>query len=94
MIPPDQRRLGGSSRGTETWADWKTSYKRAHTKARVKAQAAEGSDKFGAANAVERVLNKRKGAIDNGGDEVGMKALEGYFDNLAAATTNEKSVLE
>ena len=28
------------------------------------------------------------------GDEVGLKALVGYFDNLAAAATNEKKVLE
>ena len=32
------------------WANWKTSYKQAHAKARVKAQANDGSVKFGAAN--------------------------------------------
>ena len=32
--------------------------------------------------------------MNNGGDEVGMKSLEGYFDNLAAAAINKKSVLE
>ena len=31
---------------------------------------------------------------NNGVDEVGMKDLEGYFDNLAAAAVNNKSVLE
>ena len=45
-------------------------------------------------NAAERVLKNNGGATDKGGDEVDMKALEGYFDNLAAATTNDKSVLE
>ena len=33
-----------------TWAAWKLAYKQAHAKARVKAQAHEGSTKFGAAN--------------------------------------------
>ena len=28
------------------------------------------------------------------GDEVGLKALKGYFDNVAADTTNEKKFLE
>ena len=78
----------------KTWADWKTSYKKAHTKARVKSQASGGADKFGAVNAAERVLKNNGGATDKGGDEVDMKALEGYFDNLAAATTNDKSVLK
>ena len=32
--------------------------------------------------------------MNNGGDKVGMKAPEGYFDNLAAAEINNKSVLE
>ena len=45
-------------------------------------------------NAAERVLKNNGGATDKGGDEVDMKDLEGYFDNLAAATTNNKSVLE
>ena len=33
-------------------------------------------------------------ATDNGVNEVGMKALEGYLENLAAAATNAKSVLD
>ena len=78
----------------KTWADWKTSYKREHTKARVKAKGAEGSDKFGAANAAERVLKNSKGETDNVRGEVDMKALKGYFDNLADASSNDKSVLE
>ena len=31
---------------------------------------------------------------NNGGNEVGTEALKGYFDNLAATTINDKSVLE
>ena len=94
MIPKDQRQLVGSSRGKKTWADWKTSYKRAHAKARVKSQASEGSDKFGSANADKRVLKTSKVKTNNGGKKVGMKALEGYFNNLAAAAINKISVLE
>ena len=38
----------------KTWSKWKTSYKRTHAKARVKAQANYGSIKFGAANSAAR----------------------------------------
>ena len=72
------------------WADWKTSYKRAHAKARVKLQATEGSDKFGTTTAAERVLKNSEVATDDGGNKMCMKYLEGYFDNLAAAATNKK----
>ena len=65
-----------------------------HTKARIKAQATEGSDKFGMANNAERVLTTSDVETNNGGNEVGMKAIEGYLDNLATAATNENSVLE
>ena len=34
----------------KTWSKWKTTYKRAHTKARVKGQANDGSIKFGRQN--------------------------------------------
>ena len=68
----------------KTWANWKTRYKKAHAKARFKAQAAEGADKLGAANAERRVLKNSKETTDDGGDKVGLKALEGYFENLAA----------
>ena len=61
----------------KTWDNWKTSYKRVHAKVYVKAQAAEGSDNFGAANAAERVLKNIEVATENGGNEVGMKTLEG-----------------
>ena len=36
------------------WSQWKTTYKRDHAKARVKAQANDGSVKFGAANSAAR----------------------------------------
>ena len=78
----------------KTWADWKTAYKRVHAKARVKAQATEGLDKFGAANAAARVHNTSEVETNHDAYEVGMKSLELYFDNLAATAFNEKSVLE
>ena len=81
------------------WDNWNTGYKKAHPKVRVKAQAAEGTDKFGAANVADRVLgvgfNKNIGVTkDDGGDKVGLKALKGYFNNLTDTTTKEKKVLE
>ena len=33
-------------------------------------------------------------ATDDGGNAVGLKSLEENFDNLAAASTNEKTVIE
>ena len=41
----------------KNWAEWKISYKRVNAKARVKAQASKGSDKFGAVNVAKWVLN-------------------------------------
>ena len=64
---------------------------------RVKAQAAKGANKFGAANAAKRDLTVRfenniSVMTDDGGNVVGLKALKGYFYNLAAAATNKKTV--
>ena len=57
-------------------------------------QATEGFDKFGAANTAARIQNESELERNHSGDEVIMKALEGYIDNLAATKVNEKSVLE
>ena len=78
----------------KTWAVWKTVYKKAHAKARVKAHDTKGSDKFGEVNAAGRVLKTREVETNNGSGEVGNKALKGYFKNLAAVVINKKSVLE
>ena len=48
----------------KTWSQWKTAYKRAHAKARVKAQANDGSVKFGAANSAAR-QETAKPPLDN-----------------------------
>ena len=52
----------------KTWSDWRTAYKRAYGKARVKAQATEGSEKFGTANAAKRVLTTSPVETNNGGN--------------------------
>ena len=77
----------------------KNCYKKAHAKARIKAQAAKGSNKFGAANTAEQYLgvgfkNSSGVTAKNGGKSVGLKALKGYFDNLVATATNKKTVFE
>ena len=46
------------------------------------------------ANAAEKFLKTSKVEMNNGGNEVGMKAIEGYFDNLASSEINKKSVLK
>ena len=74
---------------------WKAAYKKAHTQSIVKAQANDGTAKFGAANSAAR--QDTTGPSDDNKLEVedgGIKALEGYFDNLAAAAVNEESVLQ
>ena len=82
------------AKSDKTWTLWKQVYKKAHTKACIKAQANKVTVKFGAESSAvhqettQNVENKR--AVN----DVGMKALEGYFDNLAAAAVNEKLVLE
>ena len=38
------------TKADKTWANWKAAYKKLHAKARIKAQANEGSVKFGAEN--------------------------------------------
>ena len=72
----------------KTWASWKLAYKQAHAKARVKAQAHEGSKKFGADNSAARQDAHLPLNNQLEGDSSDVKTLEGYFDNLAAAATN------
>ena len=77
------------------WSHWKTAYNRVHAKARVKAQANYGSVKFGPENSAARHENVNS-LLENQLEEdgVGLKALEGYFDKLAATAINEKGVLQ
>ena len=79
----------------KTWEQRKTAYKKAQAQARVKAQTNDGSAKFGAAKSAAR-QDKPTPPLENQleDEDVGIKALEGYFDNLAAAAVNEKYVLQ
>ena len=78
----------------KTWAMWKLAYKQAHAKARFKAQATEGSTKFGVVNSAAR--QEPHLPLDNQleEDSSDVNTLKGYFDNLAAAATNKKDVLK
>ena len=55
----------------------------------IKAQANKSSVKFGAANSSARLETTQGVETNQGVDEGGMKALEGYFDNLTAAAVNK-----
>ena len=77
-----------------TWADWKAAYKNAHAKARIKAQANEGSVKFVAENSSARLETTQVVETNQGVNEGGMQSLEGYFENLTTVAVNEKSVLD
>ena len=72
-----------------------TAYKRAHAKARVKAQDNNGSIKFRAANSTARQKTANPPLDNQLEEDVGdLKTLEGYFDNLAAAAVNWQGVLK
>ena len=73
--PQSNNNWWDQSEDQKTWDNWKISYKKAHTKARVRAQDAEGADKLGAANIAERVLNNSNVKTDDGGDKVDLKSL-------------------
>ena len=79
----------------KTWPQRKSAYKRAHAKASIKAQANDGNVKFGAANYATCIENINP-PLDNQLEEDGVviKALKGYFNNLADAAVNKKGVLQ
>ena len=77
----------------KTWAAWKLAYKQAHAKARVKAQAHEGSIKFGADISAARPEDQLPLDTQHEGSSKNINTLEGYFNNVAAAATNEKYIL-
>ena len=78
----------------KTWMQWKLAYKKAHAQAIIKAQANEVTTKFGAANSTAR--QETRSTVNNQLEVEygGIKVLEGYFGNLAAAAINEKYVLQ
>ena len=79
----------------KTWANWNTSYKQAHAKARGKAHDNDGSVKFGAANSAA-CQESAHFPLDNQleADSGDLKTLKGYFDNLYAAAVNEQGDLK
>ena len=84
-----------SAERDKTCSQWKYAYKQVHAKVRVKAQAHEGNVKFGAANPAACQENVNP-PLDNQleEDSVGLKALRGYFNNLAVAAVTKKGVLQ
>ena len=74
---------------------WKLAHNKAHAQARIKAQANDGTAKFGAENSAARQDTTRP-TVNNQleVEDGGIRAIEGYFDNLYAAVVNEKSVLQ
>ena len=74
----------------KTRMKWKVAYKKAHAQSRIKAQANDGTTKFGAANSAARQDTTRPTVENQLEVEYGgIKALEGYFDNLADTAVNE-----
>ena len=83
------------SKRDKKWATWKSAYKQAHAKARVKAQATDGSVKFGAANSAALQESTHLPLNNQLEDDSGnLKTLEGYFDNLSADTVNGQGILK
>ena len=72
-----------------TWAKWKALYRTAAKKVTIKAKATGGKDLFGSANAATASMDESEDMNPPMGSN-----LEGYFDNLAAASMNKKQVLE
>ena len=78
----------------KTWLQWKLAYKKTHAQVEIKAQANEGTAKFGAENPAAR--QEKTLTVENqlGVDDGSIKEIKGYFDNLAAAAVNKKPVLQ
>ena len=82
-----------------TWPNWKTKYTTAHNLRRLQHKATDGNAAPGAANAASRAPNvaPRMGS----GAAIAQplmtppdfEKLDDYFDNIAAAATNKKTVL-
>ena len=82
----------------KTWGAWKTLYKVAEAKEKVRIQAAGGKDQFGAAHLsgeghltpFDSTPPASEADATSGPPE---GALEGYFDSLAAAASTDQNVL-
>ena len=65
------------SESDKTWDDWKAASKKAHAKARIKAQANKCSIKFGVENSAARLETTQCVETNKDVYEGGIKALEG-----------------
>ena len=55
IFPRTNNNWEDSAESNKTWVNWEEAYKKAHAKARIKAQANEGTVKFGAENSVAQL---------------------------------------
>ena len=86
-LPADQK----------TWDGWKTLYKAAQGKERVRKLAAGGSESFGGANSANH--SPAPSRCDSQGslgkpEPVTLEVLEGCFDNLANAAKTERATMD
>ena len=80
-----------------TWKRWKTTYCAAAKKSAIKNKSASGKYQFSTAHSAtqqHRAPIPPGGAPESNTQHMGLEALDGYFDNLAAAAKNKKAVLE
>ena len=68
---------------------WNLAYRKAHAQARIKGTAKFGEENYAARQETTLTVDNQL-EVDDGS----IKALKGYFDNLAAAAVNAKSVLQ
>ena len=61
----------------KTWKNWKEAYKKAHTKARIKAQANKDTVNFCAANSAAHQETTQNVENNQGVDDGGINSLEG-----------------
>ena len=74
---------------------WKTTHRAAAKKALIKKKSASRKDQFGVAHTVTPPLGDDTAGNTAGKNQpMGLAALNGYFNNIAAAATNEKAILE
>ena len=101
-FPRENEKWEDLTKDTHTWDACKVLYKDAHAKAWTNNIALKGQDQFGEANeagvgaplgASNRNTKPCRAAEDEFDTGGGTTEMEGFFDNLAAAATNDKAVL-
>ena len=78
-----------------TWTRWKTTYCAAANNLSIKNKPAGRKYQFGAAHTATPLLGDDTMCNTAGNNQpMGLAGLNGYFNNILAAATNEKAVLE